>query len=62
MSKKHKTVCTNLNYYEHFLILSSTITESVSISAFTDLVGIPIVIKSSAIGLKICEIFPQTIY
>ena len=26
MSKKHKKVCTTLNYIEHFLILNSTIT------------------------------------
>ena len=34
MSKKHKKVCTILNYIEHFLILASTITGSISISAF----------------------------
>ena len=27
MSKKHKKVCTTLNYTEHFLILASTITQ-----------------------------------
>ena len=41
---------------EHFLLLASTITEYVSISAFASLVGIPIGITSSAIGLKICSI------
>ena len=56
MSKKHKKVCTTLNYIEHFLILGSTITGCVSISAFASLVGIPIGITSSAIVLKICEI------
>ena len=56
MSKKHKKVCTSLNYIEHFLHLGSTITEYVSISAFTSLVGIPIGITSFAIGLKICAI------
>ena len=45
-----------LNYIEHLLILVSTITSCVSISAFTSLVGIPIGITSSAIGLKICVI------
>ena len=54
MSKKHKKVCTTLNYIEHFLILASTITGCVSISAFASLIGIPIGITSSAIGLKIC--------
>ena len=56
MSKKHKKVCTTLNYIEHFLILASTITGCVSISAFASLVGIPIGITSSAIGLEICAI------
>ena len=26
MSKRHKKVCTTLNYIEHFLILASTVT------------------------------------
>ena len=56
MSKKHKKVCTTLNYIEHFLILGYTITGCISISAFASLVGIPIAITSSAIGLKICGI------
>ena len=56
MSKKHKKVCTSLNYIEHFLCLGSTVTEYVSIAAFTSLVGIPIGITSFAIGLKICAI------
>ena len=56
ISKKHKMVCTTLNYIEHFLILGSTVTGSVSISVYASLVGIPIGITSSAIGLKICVI------
>ena len=56
MSKKYKKVCTTLNYIEHFLILASTITGCVSISAFASLVGIPIGITSSTIGLNICAI------
>ena len=55
MSKKHKKICTTLNYIKHFLILASIITRCVSISAFS-LIGIPIVIESSAVGLKICAI------
>ena len=47
-------VCATLNYIEHFLILVSTITGCISISAFHSLIGIPIEITSSAIGLKIC--------
>ena len=56
MSKKHKKVCTTLNYIENLLILASTITECFSISAFISLVGIPIGITSSATGLKTCVI------
>ena len=56
MSKKHKKVCITLNYIEHFLILASTISGCVSISAFASLVGIPIGITSSAIRLKIYAI------
>ena len=55
-SKKHKKICTTLNYIEHCLILGSTITGCVSLSAFASLPGIPIAITSSAIGLKICAI------
>ena len=51
-SKKHTKVCTTLNYIEHFLILSSTITGCVSIFAFASLNGISIEITSSAIGLR----------
>ena len=56
MSKKHKKFFTTLNYIEHFLMLGSTITGYVSISAFASLVSIPIAITSSATGLKICAI------
>ena len=49
-----KKVCTVLNYIKNFLILASTITGCVSISAFASLIGMPIGIMSSAIGLKIC--------
>ena len=51
MSKKHKKVCTTLNYIEDFLILASTITRFVTISTFASLVGIRIGIMGSAIGL-----------
>ena len=54
INKKHKTVCTALTYFEHFILGSNT--GCVSISAFTSLFGIPINITSSAIGLKICAI------
>ena len=45
-----------MNYIEHLLILISIVTGCVSISAFASLVGIPIAITSSAVGLKICVI------
>ena len=54
--RKHKKVCTTLNYIEHFLILVSTITGCISMSAFSSLLGIPIGSTSSAIGLKFCAI------
>ena len=60
MSKKHEKDCRVLSYIDHSFILInqliSTVTECVSISAFASLVGVPIGIISSAIGLKICAI------
>ena len=56
MIRKHKKVCTTLNYIEHFIILVSTITGCISTSAFAFLLGIAIGIASSAIGIKICAI------
>ena len=56
MSKRHKKVCTTSYYIKQFLTLASAITGSVSISAFSSLVGIPVRITSSAIGLKIFAI------
>ena len=54
--KSRKRFVQLLNYIEHFLILTSTFTGCVSTSAFASLIGIPIRIKSSTIGLKICAI------
>ena len=56
MSKKRKKVCRVLNNIDHLLIAISTITGCVSISAFASLIGIPIEVTSSSIGLKICAI------
>ena len=53
MCKKHKKACGILNYIDHSHIVISTITGCISISALASLVGIPIGITSSAIGLKI---------
>ena len=54
MSKRHKKVCATINYRGNIVILASTITGCVSISAFAPLAGISIGITSSAKGLKIC--------
>ena len=56
VSRKHEKICTTLNYIEHALILASTVTRCISIAAFASLIGIPIRIMSSAIGLKICAV------
>ena len=56
MCKKNKKFCTSLNYIKHFLILGSTITGCVSISALLSLAGISIGITSFAVGLKMCAI------
>ena len=42
MIKKHKNVCTTINYIENLLNLVFTVTECISISAFASLVGIQV--------------------
>ena len=42
MGRKHKKVCATLNYIEHFLILDSAITGSISIFSFFFFLYIPI--------------------
>ena len=55
MSEKHKkNIYKYLNYVEHLLILASTFTGWVSISAFPSLVAIPVGFTSSVVGIKIC--------
>ena len=56
MKREHKTICTTLNYTEHFLILAFTITGCISISDFASLLGISIGIAISAIELNIFAI------
>ena len=56
MSRKHKKVCTTVNDVEHFLTLAFKITGCISIFAFASLLGIPIGIVISAVGLKVCAI------
>ena len=53
MSNNYKKVCRVLNYIDHLLIIVSTFTGCVSISAFASLVGILLGITSSPIWLKI---------
>ena len=49
MSKQHKKVWVALNYIENLLISASAVTGCVSISVFTSLVVIPILITSSTV-------------
>ena len=56
MGRKQKKFYTTLNYMEHFLLLSFTITGCISIFAFGVLLGTPIGITSSGVRLKICAI------
>ena len=56
MSEKYKKTCKYLNYVENLLVLSSTITGCVPVSAFTLLVAISVGISSFAVGINICAI------
>ena len=53
MSKKHKNICTTLNFAQHLLTLISAIVWCVYISIFPNLVGTPIGFASSEVRLKI---------
>ena len=55
---EHPKILNLLN--EHFLVFASAVTGCLSISAFTSLVGIYVVITSCAVGLKICAITAGT--
>ena len=56
MSEKYKKTCKYLSYVENVLILASTITGCVSISAFASLVYVPIGNTSSAVAISTCAI------
>ena len=56
MSEKSERTIKYLDYVDHLLILVSTITGCISISAFALLVCVPIGITSSAVGINICAI------
>ena len=56
MSEKYKETCKYLNYSDCLFILASTITGSVSISAFSSTVCVSWGITSSAVGIKFITI------
>ena len=61
MIKRYKKTCKYLNYVEHLLILVSTVTGCVSVSAFTSLICVPVDITCSTVGMKICAITAEII-
>ena len=56
MNEKHKKTRKYLNFVEQLLILVSTVTGCVSISASASLVAVPLGITGSAEGMKGCAI------
>ena len=56
MSEKYKKTCRYLNYVKHLLILVSTVSGCISISAFAILACVPVGIRSCAVGIKVCAI------
>ena len=54
MSEKNKKTCKYLSFVEHLLILASTVTGCISISALASLACVSVGITSSAIEIKIC--------
>ena len=56
MIEKYKKTCKYLHYVELLVILSSTVTSCVSVSAFALLVCVPVGVTNSAVGIKICAI------
>ena len=53
MSEKHKKACSALNSFEHFLIFISAVSGCVSVSA--SLLGVPVGITSSAVGIRFVQ-------
>ena len=56
VSEKYEKKCNYLNHVEDLLILVSTATGCVSISAFASFLSVPVYITSSALGIKMCAI------
>ena len=46
--------CRFLNHFQNFLILASTVIDSVSSSACASLVCVSVSVRSSTVGRKIC--------
>ena len=59
MNEKYQKTCKYLNYVEHLLILVSTVTGCVWISAFASLVCVPVDITNSAVGIKFVQSLPE---
>ena len=59
LSEKYKKTYNYLNYVEHLLILISTVTVCVSISAFGSLVCVSVGITSSPVGLKLVHLLQE---
>ena len=55
-SRKHKKSLYNSKLYSTLSYFSFTVTGYITLSAFDFLLGIPVEITSSAIGLKVCAI------
>ena len=56
MSKKHQKIYTTLDYVEQRLILASVVSSICCNFCFASVVGTPVGITSSAVGIKICAI------
>ena len=56
MSENYEKTCKYLNNDEHLLNLASKVTGCDSVPEFASLVLVPIRIKNSAVGLKLCTI------
>ena len=45
MSEKHKKVGRTINYFEHFIVSVSAVSDCASISAFASLFGVSVVLR-----------------
>ena len=55
--KTIRKTCKYLNCVQHLLVLVSTFTGCVSVSAFPSLVSVPVGFTSFAVGINICAVF-----